>query len=47
MGLAVNPTVTTEYYVRAEGICNTTPCVNVTITVQDSSIAADSLNSNA
>ncbi|HNW98585.1 MAG TPA: choice-of-anchor L domain-containing protein, partial [Bacteroidales bacterium] len=31
--LSVSPTGTTTYYVRAEGTCNTTGCVNVTVTV--------------
>ena len=38
--ITVSPTITTDYYVRAEGVCNTTPCINVMVTVQDSSIAA-------
>jgi gliding motility-associated-like protein len=32
--IAVNPTTTTTYFVRAEGLCNTTACVNHTITVE-------------
>jgi gliding motility-associated-like protein len=32
--IAVNPTTTTTYFVRAEGLCNTTTCVNHTITVE-------------
>ena len=31
--LSVNPSVTTTYYVRAEGDCNSTACAAVTITV--------------
>jgi hypothetical protein len=31
--LAVTPAVTTTYYVRAQGTCNTTTCVSVTVTV--------------
>ena len=38
--ITVSPTLTTTYYVRAEGVCNTTPCLNVTVTVNDSSIVA-------
>ena len=30
----VNPTVTTTYYVRAEGDCGTTSCASVTVTVK-------------
>ena len=41
--ITINPTVTTNYYVRAEGVCNTTACVNVTVTVNDSSVAAISI----
>ena len=33
VSLVVNPTVTTTYSVRAEGTCNNTVCVSVTITV--------------
>lgn len=39
--ISVSPTVTTTYFVRAEGICNTTPCQSVTIAV---SAAPDSAN---
>lgn len=31
--ISVNPTVTTTYYVRIEGDCNTTACIPVTVTV--------------
>ncbi len=31
--ITVSPAVTTTYYVRAEGICNTTTCVSATVTV--------------
>ncbi|PCJ78661.1 MAG: hypothetical protein COA57_16030 [Flavobacteriales bacterium] len=31
--ITVSPTVTTTYYVRAEGTCNNTSCVSVTVTV--------------
>jgi hypothetical protein len=30
---AVNPSSTTTYWVRAEGLCNTTTCASITITV--------------
>ena len=32
-GLTVTPAVTTTYYVRAEGTCNTTSCVAITVNV--------------
>lgn len=32
--LSVNPSVTTVYYVRAEGTCNNTSCASVTVTVE-------------
>jgi PKD domain/Ig-like domain CHU_C associated len=35
----VNPTVTTTYYVRAEGDCGTTLCASVTVTVKNPSVA--------
>ncbi|HPS17053.1 MAG TPA: choice-of-anchor L domain-containing protein, partial [Bacteroidales bacterium] len=31
--ISVSPTTSTTYYVRAEGTCNTTSCVNVLVTV--------------
>ena len=45
--LAVNPLVTTDYYVRAEGTCNTTACVTATITVDDLSVAAGSISASS
>ena len=47
--ITVSPTTTTDYYVRAEGSCNNTACVMVTVTVNQSgsdptSIAATSTN---
>ena len=39
-GITVNPTVTTDYFVRAEGACNTTGCVDIIVTVNDSSMRA-------
>ena len=44
--LAVNPLVTTDYYVRAEGTCNTTVCATTTITVDDLSVAAGSISAS-
>lgn len=38
--LAITPSVTSTYYVRAEGTCNTTTCANTTITVENASVAA-------
>jgi subtilisin-like proprotein convertase family protein len=35
--LTVNPTVTTTYYVRAQGQCNTTACKSITVVVSSSS----------
>lgn len=32
--IAVNPSVTTDYYVRAEGLCNTTNCVSTSINIE-------------
>ncbi|MES2622743.1 MAG: gliding motility-associated C-terminal domain-containing protein [Bacteroidota bacterium] len=31
--ISVSPTVTTTYYLRAEGLCNTTTCTSFTVTV--------------
>ncbi|MBN2777095.1 MAG: T9SS type A sorting domain-containing protein [Bacteroidales bacterium] len=33
LSISVNPAATTTYYVRAEGDCNTTSCVSLTVTV--------------
>ena len=44
--IMVSPTITTDYYLRAEGVCNTTPCMNITVTVQDSSIAASTVTAS-
>ena len=40
--ITISPTVTNNYFVRAEGICGNSNCVNTTITV--SSVAPDSAN---
>lgn len=37
--ITVTPAVTTTYYVRAQGICNTTVCVSTTINVNTASTA--------
>lgn len=39
------PTVTTTYYIRAEGICNTTPCLSTTVVVNSYSSPATSASS--
>jgi hypothetical protein len=41
--LSVNPTLSTTYFVRAEGICNNTSCENKRIIIRDSSIALTGL----
>ena len=41
--VSVSPNVTTTYYVRAEGSCDTTVCENITINVGISSTPADSI----
>ena len=41
--ISVSPNVTTTYYVRAEGSCDTTACENITINVGISSTPADSI----
>ncbi|MBN9295269.1 MAG: hypothetical protein J0G96_14925, partial [Flavobacteriia bacterium] len=45
--LSVDPATTTTYYVRAEGDCNTTACVSVTVTVKTTSSAASSASVTA
>ncbi|MBI2967289.1 MAG: gliding motility-associated C-terminal domain-containing protein [Bacteroidetes bacterium] len=37
--ISVSPVATTTYYARAEGICNTTTCASITITVNPNSVA--------
>lgn len=44
--ISVRPAVTTTYYLRAEGLCNTTICRSYTITVRDSSVPALSVFSS-
>ncbi len=41
--ITVNPNVTTNYFVRAEGICNNTICRSINILVQDTSVPANSI----
>jgi|GEM_PF-1801392 len=47
-GLTINvsPVVTTTYYVRAEGTCNTTACVTITLTVSTESVAPLNITSD-
>ncbi len=45
--ITVSPATTTNYYVRAEGTCNTTTCANITITVNSSSTAPASITATA
>ncbi|NBP04862.1 MAG: T9SS C-terminal target domain-containing protein [Bacteroidetes bacterium] len=45
--LTVSPATTTTYFVRAEGICNTTICRSVTVTVRDSSVPATSITGSS
>ena len=45
----LSPTVTTIYYVRAEGVCNTTVCSNNTVVVNTfnpGNISNSNLNNN-
>lgn len=37
--ITVSPTVTTTYFVRAEGTCNTTACASVTVAINTLSVA--------
>ncbi|MFY7848584.1 MAG: T9SS type A sorting domain-containing protein, partial [Bacteroidia bacterium] len=45
--LFITPTATTQYFVRAEGTCNTTACVGKTIKVNTPSVAPVSIVSTA
>ena len=45
--ITASPSTTTTYYVRAEGSCNTTACVNITISVNDLSSAPTNISSSA
>jgi hypothetical protein len=44
--IAITPTSTTTYYVRGEGLCNTTDCGSVTVQVLSLSIPPDNINVN-
>jgi gliding motility-associated-like protein len=41
--ISVSPTVTTTYFVRYAGACNTTTCASVTVTVENPSVAPTSI----
>ena len=45
--ISVNPTATTDYYVRAEGSCNTTACTSTTINVKTISTDATGITVSA
>ncbi|MBI2967655.1 MAG: choice-of-anchor D domain-containing protein [Bacteroidetes bacterium] len=46
--LSISPSVTSNYYVRAEGVCNTTACDSITVSVtQSESVTPVSINSSA
>lgn len=47
VSITLTPTVTTTYFVRAEGTCNNTACVNITITVNPASCAPTGIFSSA
>lgn len=44
--ITVNPTLTTTYYVRAEGSCGNTSCVNTTVTVNGSCTSPSSASAS-
>ncbi len=44
--ISVDPAVDTDYFVRAEGTCNTTACVSETVTVLQPSLAPTSASSS-
>lgn len=44
--VTVSPSVTTTYFVRASGECNTTNCASVTVNVNDASTAPTSISGN-
>lgn len=45
--IAVNPATTADYFVRAEGLCNTTNCVNTTINIELLSTAPSGASASA
>ena len=44
--ITLSPTSTTTYFVRAQGICNTTSCASVTVTVNTPSVAPTAATAN-
>ncbi len=44
--ISLNPTITTDYFVRAEGSCGITNCATVTVTVTPAPISIDSALAN-
>ena len=44
--LLVKPQITTIYFVRAEGLCNTSSCASVTVRVDSLSLAAESVTAD-
>lgn len=44
--LTLHPSATTTYYLRAEGVCNTTSCLSITIVVFPTSISNESIDAN-
>ena len=44
--LSLNPAITTSYYVRAEGYCNTTTCVSTMVSVTQVPIIIGNINGN-
>ncbi len=45
--VTLTPSTSTNYYVRAEGTCNTTTCAFTAVTVNDSSVVASSISGSA
>jgi hypothetical protein len=46
VSLSITPTVTANYYVRGEGLCNTTGCLTILVTVNPTSTAPTSVSAN-
>jgi hypothetical protein len=46
ISISVSPTLTTTYYVRAEGTCNTTTCSSIIVNVDSLSVAPSSASAN-
>jgi gliding motility-associated-like protein len=45
--ITVSPTVTTQYFVRAEETCGNTNCASITIQVNDNSVAPAAINASS